>query len=136
MSELEEMIQNLDSDEYSYYYHITGKGRGDEIIENGLFLEEPNINTTTIKMPTEMINNPVEYCENEYMDGLVKREEMIIIVVPKGDEKYLVERCNPIWIGNEKFEYIISNENILCYIDLKDLDVTYNLECQYGGKHV
>ena len=61
---------------------------------------------------------------------------MVIIVAPKGDEKYLVEKYGPIWIGNQKFEYMISNENILGYVDLKSLEVIYNLECQYGGKHV
>ena len=129
MENLNDLINNLDLEEFSYYYHITGKGYGDDIIEKGLYMEEDDLRTTTIAIPEEMINNPEEYCLSEYKNDIVKREEMVLIGCPKGDEGSLVK---PIgydnWIGNRQLNYIIRSENILGYIDLKTLDVTYNPE--------
>lgn len=135
--ELEELISNLDFENNKYFYHITSRGFGDEIIEEGLYLEDGNLNSTTIEIPKEMIEEPVKYCEGEYLDGIVKRQEMVIIGCNKGEEKYIVEKCYiPKWIEEQKFEFIIPSEYILGYIDLKTLEVVYNLEYQYGGKHV
>ena len=135
--ELEELINNLDFENNRYFYHITSQGYGDEIIEEGLFLEDRNLNSTTIEIPEEMIEDPVSYCESEYVDGLIKRQEMVIICCEKGEEQYIVRNCDiPKWLGNQKLDYFIPIEYILGYIDLNTLDVKYNEECQYGGRHV
>jgi len=126
---MQELIESLDLEEFSYYYHITGKGYGNDIIENGLYMEENDLRTTTILLPQEMLDNPEEYCLSEYKNDIVKREEMVLIGCPKGDESNLVK---PIgfdnWIGNQQLNYIIRSENILGYIDLETLDITYNPE--------
>lgn len=135
--ELEELIFNLDFQNNRYFYHITGKGFGDEIIEEGLFLENEDLRSTTIELPEEMINDPITYCESEYIDALVKRQEMVIIGCAKSEVSYVVEKSSiPKWIGDQKLEYVIPNGYILGYIDLKTLEVTYNEEYQYGGRHV
>lgn len=135
--ELEELIENLDLEEMNYFYHITGKGYGDDIINEGLFLLEKELRTTTIPLPIEFLKNPQEYCESEYTTTLVKREEMVIIGCEKGEEKYIVEKLDDSkWIGNQKFDYMVSNRYILGYIDLETFEVTYNYEYEYGGRHV
>ena len=135
--ELEELIFNLDFQNNRYFYHITGKGFGDEIIEEGLFLENEDLRSTTIELPEEMINDPITYCESEYIDALVNRQEMVIIGCAKSEVSYVVEKSSiPKWIGDQKLEYVIPNGYILGYIDLKTLEVTYNEEYQYGGRHV
>lgn len=135
--ELEELISNLDFENNKYFYHITGRGFADEIIEEGLYLEDSNLNSTTIEIPKEMIDDPINYCESEYTSTLVKRQEMIIIGCEKSEVSYIVEKSNiPKWIGDQKLEYVIGREYILGYIDLKTLEVTYNEEYQYGGRHV
>ena len=137
MNELEELISNLDFENNRYFYHVTGKGFGDEIIEEGLSMEDRNLNSTTIEIPIEMIEDPTTYCESEYNDGLVKRQEMVIIGCEKGEENYIVMKSDiPKWIGDQSLNYIIPSEYILGYIDLKTLNVTYNSEYQYGGRHV
>ena len=126
---MEELIESLDLEEFSYYYHITGRGYGDDIIEKGLYMEENDLRTTTIPLPDEMIENIEEYCLSEYKNDIVKREEMVLIGCPKGDESNLVHDIGyDNWIGNQQLNYIIRSENILGYIDLKTLEVTYNPE--------
>jgi len=137
MSELEELMNSLDFENNRYFYHITGRGFGNQIIEEGLSLEERDLRTTTIEIPIEMINDPITYCESEYVDGIVKRQEMVVIGCEKGEESYIVEESDvPKWIGDQKLEYIIPREYILGFIDLKTLNVTYNSEYLYGGRNV
>lgn len=131
MDELDELIHNLNTEEYDYYYHITGKGFGQEIIEEGLYLEEPNWNTTMIKVPEEMLQNIYEYCANEYKNSIDKRQEMVIIINYKDEEGSLVKYAScPKWNdGSSVLKYLVSNENILCFIDLETYNITYNPEC-------
>ena len=129
MEELLELIESLDLEEFDYYYHITGKGFGGETMEEGLYLEEPDLKTTMIKLPKEMIEDPVEYCESEYSNGHVKRQEMVIIGCEKGLGNEIIEECDiPKWIGDQKLNYLVRSENILGVIDLETLNITYNPE--------
>ena len=126
---MEELIENLNLEEMNYYYHITSKGYGREILENGLYLEENDLSSTTIKLPDEFLDNPEEYCKSEYTNGLVKRQEMVIIGCNKGNEDYLIEQVDmPMFIGDQRLNYLIRSENILGYIDLETLNMIYNFE--------
>lgn len=136
MNELKDLIDNLDLENNNYFYHITGKGFGEEIIENGLYMEDSSLYSTTIRLPEEMIKDPITYCIGEYSDGLVKRQEMVIIGCEKGEEQYLVQDIEDTWIEGNKYNYAIPSEYILGYIDLKDLVVNYNENYMYGGRHV
>ena len=122
---MEQLIENLDLEEMNYYYHITSKGYSFDILENGLYLEKDDLRSTTIKIDVEMLENFENYCSREYADGLVKRQEMVIIGCLKGDEKFLVEKTD---IPHDGLNYLIRSENILGYIDLKTLEVIYNSE--------
>ena len=129
MEELQNLIDSLDLEELDYYYHITGRGFGDEIIEDGLYLEEADLKTTTIKIPQELLENPFEYCKEEYTNGLSKRNEMIIIGCSKDEGNDIIYSADiPKWSGNQELKYLIRSENILGYIDLETFNVTYNPE--------
>ncbi|MBQ9071730.1 MAG: hypothetical protein IJY25_01045 [Bacilli bacterium] len=137
MNELQEFIENLDLETNNYYYHITGKGFGDEIIEEGLSLEDRNLNSTTIEVPIEMLNDPVSYCTGEYSNSTVKRQEMVIIGCEKGEEEYIVTKAyQPKWMGDQRLDYLVPNEYVLGYIDLETLEVIYNFDYKYGGRYV
>ena len=137
MDDVEELINNLDFENNNYYYHITGRGFGDEIINDGLYLLDKDFRSTTIRIPQEMIDDPSDYCSKEYSDGrIVKRQEMVIIGCVKGEERYLVSETYPKWVGDAKFKYVIPSENIVGYIDLEDLSVVYNDFYEYGGRNV
>ena len=126
---MEELIESLDLGEMNYYYHITSCGLGDDILENGLYLENKDLSSTTIKLSNDILENFENYCKGEYIDNLVKRQEMVIIGVPKDEEDYLVEKAYiPKVIENQRLNYFIKSENILGYINLKTLEVIYNLD--------
>lgn len=135
MDDLTELFENLDLENMSYFYHITGKGNGNKIIDEGLLLKEQNLLSTSIRISDFMIQNPIEYCKGEYQTLISKREEMVIIGCYQDEEESIVEPTDN-WRGSEQYNYIISNKNILCYIDLETLDVIYNQEYGYGGKYV
>lgn len=129
MEELKELIESLDFEEFDYYYHITGKGFGDNTIQEGLYLEEPDLKTTMIKLPIEMIEDPIGYCTNEYSNGHIKRQEMVLIGCEKGEENNIINNADiPKWMGDQKLNYLVRSENILGYIDLETLDIVYNPE--------
>lgn len=123
---MQELIESLNLEEFDYYYHITGKGYGTDIIENGLYLEECDLKTTTIELPQEFINNPEEYCSSEFVNSIVKRNEMVIIGSTKEEGNNIIIETEPKWIGDQELKYLIRSENILGYIDLETLDITYN----------
>ena len=126
---MEELIESLDLGEMNYYYHITSRGLGDDILENGLYLESNDLSSTTIKLSNDILEDFENYCRNEYVDNLVKRQEMVIIGVPKDEEDYLVEKAYISKItDNGKLDYFIKSENILGYINLETLEVIYNLD--------
>ena len=135
MDELQELMNSLDFENNSYFYHITGKGFGNDIINDGLYLENDDIRSTTIRIPQEMIDNPEDYCKKEYNNGIIKRQEMVLIGCDKDEEDYLITNADT-WIGSDKFKYVIPNDYILGYIDLEDLTVTYNEYYKYGGRNV
>ena len=91
---MQELIQSLDLEEFDYYYHITSKGYGSEIVNNGLYLEEPDLRTTTIRLEQDILDNLEEYCMGEYNDTLSKRQEMVLIGCPKGEGKFLIEETD------------------------------------------
>ena len=93
---MEELIENLNVEDMDYYYHITSKGFGADIIESGLYMEEKDLKSTTIKLNEDFFNNPEEYCKSEYKNGHVKRQEMVLISCYKGEEYNLInEVYNP-----------------------------------------
>ena len=127
MEELQTLIDNLDLEELDYYYHITSRGFGDEIISDGLYLEEPDLRTTTIKLPKELLDNPFKYCEEEFADGVSKRKEMVMIGCFKDDGNNIIFPADiSKWSGDQELKYLIRSENILGYIDLETFNVTYN----------
>ena len=132
---MEELIHNLDFEEINYYYHITSKGFGMDIINNGLYLEENDLRSTTIKLSKEFLENPERYCKLEYVNGSVKRQEMVLIGCSKYDEKYLIRNTDiPIYLNGNKMNYLIRSENILGYIDLETLNFIYNVEYIFDYK--
>ena len=130
---MEELVDNLNLEEMNYYYHITSKGFGNDIIENGLYMQENDLKSTTIKITEEFLEDPIIYCKSEYKNGHIKRQEMVIIGCYQGDESYLIQRSDaPKFVGEEKLGYFVKSENILGYIDLESLNVIFNPEYGYG----
>lgn len=120
--------ESLDFDNNRYFYHITSKGIGSEIIDKGLLLEEPALNTTTIEITLDMMDGIGKYIEDEYMPkSIMRREEMVILGIPIDDIDYVIEK------SNDYLPYIISNRYVLGFIDLKTLELYRNEEYEFSN---
>lgn len=117
-----EFFENLDFDNMDYFYHITAAGNGRRIIEDGLYMEDFKLSSTTNMLTKELIEEIDEFLEKKGEQVTRKSEEMVIIACEKGDSEYLVQKRSGL-SGNE--EYMILPENIIGYIDL--LNPNYNI---------
>lgn len=127
--ELEFILKEIfDFDSNRYFYHITSKGIGSKIIDKGLLLEEPALNTTTIEITPDMMNEIGKYIEDEYMpSSVMKREEMVILGIPIDEVDYVIEK------SYDYLPYIISNKYVLGFIDLKTLQLYENREYEFSN---
>lgn len=126
---IEETLNNeFDFDSNRYFYHITSKGTSKLILEEGLFLEEPKLNSTTVEITIDMMEGIGEYIKNEYMpNSVMKREEMVILGIPYDEVAYSVEKS----VGMMPF--VIDNKYVLGYIDLKTLEFYENYNYEFGN---
>ena len=120
--------ESLDFENNRYFYHITSKGVGSEIVDRGLFLEEPSLNSTTIEITPSMMDEIGKYIEAEYVPhSVMKREEMVILGIPNDEIDYVIEK------SNDYLPYIINNKYVLGYIDLQTLELFKNEEYEFSN---
>ena len=100
-TDIESLYNSLDFTEYDYFYHITGRGNGESIIEKGLLVEGSNIInannllfTTTIEITEELTPTLEDFIalieENSYISRLRDTSEMVILAAPKDYNKELI----------------------------------------------
>lgn len=125
---VEELFNNLDFENYSYFYHITGGGNGESICNEGLLMEEKELRSTTIEIKSEMIKDVKNFILNERGNNVRKTDEMVIISCPKEEVNYLVKNNNYIssnWENDKTPEYIIPSEYIMGYIDMRESEENF-----------
>lgn len=126
---IEETLNNeFDFDSNRYFYHITSKGTGKLILEEGLLLEEPKLISTTIEITPNMMAGIGSYIKDEYAPtSVMKREEMVILGIPYDEVEYSIEQS----LGT--MPYVIGSKYILGYIDLKTLEFYENYNYEFGN---
>lgn len=140
---VEELFDNLNFEEYDYFYHITGSGIGEHICNDGLLMVEKRLGSTTIEITPAMINDVQSFILNERCNSIRKTDEMVIISCPKDERNFLVQKNNYIngeWVNDNFPEYIIPSEYIMGYIDMRNNDdefifyqnSNYYLDDSYG----
>lgn len=130
-----DFLENLDFDENVYFYHITEKGVGEKIINNGLLMVDSHFWSTIIQITPDMLENPYDFLKNEKSNNIRGTEEMVIISCDKEDVKYLVKKNtsqNFDWNLEDDPEYIILKDNIVGYIDLTYLEYPLFLNPDYS----
>ena len=141
--DLEKLIHFFDFENCDYYYHITGKGIGEMIIEEGLLVDGTNIldtdnlkDTTTIEITPEMVSTYEEISAlvEEEIDNPLLRDtsEMVIIGSPKEAKKQIVHDYDKIK-EEHYFQGIISSHNIMGYIDENHI-FNPNSNYEYGNE--
>ena len=124
---LEEILDFFDFENCDYYYHITGKGVSDMILEEGLLVDGTNIlgtnnlkDTTTIEITPDMVAtfDDLKKLVDDEINHILMRDasEMVIIGSLKEDNKRIVNNYNQ---NKDEHFYrgIIPSNHIMGYID-------------------
>lgn len=127
--DFEEKFKELVSlEDIMYYYHIT-PNNADEICEDGLYLLENRLSSTTIKIPEEFIKDPIEYALHERGEGYRKNASIVLLGIPEDEVDYAIEknRNKPSnWNEFEYPEFLIPPHYIVGYIDTNDFNIIIN----------
>lgn len=108
--DVQDFFENLDFEDMVYFYHITGKGNGNNIMENGLFMEDSKLSSTLNQLDIKEINKINEFIIKRGNQIAKHNDEMVIVGCYKEDVPYLVKK------GDN--DYIILSENIIGYIEI------------------
>ena len=124
-------------DDVRYLYHVTNVDPN-LILEEGLFLQENDIFTTTIEIPKEFFNDPIQYCLDER--GKEYRENPYIVLLGIPIEHFntcVVKNYKEpsIWDKEQLPKFIIPSEYILGYIDTNNFNITINENYELINEH-
>ena len=67
-----------------YFYHVTNQN-GDEICNDGLYLVDKRLDSTTIEIPQEFIDDPINYCLQENGENYRKNPNIVLLGIPEED---------------------------------------------------
>lgn len=138
---IEDTIPFFDFENYDYYYHITARGIGDLICEEGLLVDGTNIldvsnlkDTTTIEITPDMVANQedfIQFVKGEIKNNLLRdTSEMVVIGSPKDLEKEIVSDYDQSKNGHF-FQGIIHANMIMGYYN-QELEFVCNENYAYG----
>lgn len=133
---IEEFIKELNFEENDYFYHVTKKGNGDKIIEEGLYVDGNNIldfdnilETTTLPLTQDIVLNVSSlkiFLEEELtIHGLRDKSELVVLGAPKTCMKQIVSEFDSFKDGIY-YEGIINSEYIMGYFNKDSLEFTPN----------
>ena len=133
LEELRNALENIMSEEeISLFFHLTSRDNGNSINENGLFMENKKLSSTTIELEDSFFEDPDHYVDYELGNPQTRQKEIMVFVeCLKGYENSLVKTSDG--------EYFIQPENIIGYLDLdtKYFNVNSNCELDLGyGKNL
>ncbi|NLC48664.1 MAG: hypothetical protein GX758_04825 [Tenericutes bacterium] len=127
--EFEEQFRELVGlEDVSYFYHVTPEDP-EQICEEGLFLLENRLSSTTIEIPQEFIDDPITFSLGERGDGYRENASIILLGIPDENVKYAIEKnyVKPRSWNNIEFpEYVIPPTYIIGYIDTSTVELTLN----------
>ena len=142
---ISEFINSLDFDDYDYFYHVTGNGKAESIMEEGLLVNGTNIlDTDNILFTTAAPIYPEDVIDEntfikELLDGELSNSkfrdtnEMVIIGAPKEHEQDIVNEYLD-YIDGEFYEGVVDSSYIMGYFN-KDHEFTPNMNYQYGSNN-
>lgn len=117
--DVQDFFENLDFNDMAYFYHITGKGNGNKIMENGLYMEDSKLSSTLNQLYLDNLDDVNKFIIRRGNQIARNNDEMVIIGCYKEDIPYLVKK--------ESDYYIISSENIIGYIEIDENNPSHTI---------
>ena len=74
-------------DDMRYFYHVTNQN-ADDICNEGLYLIENRLDSTTIEIPQEFIDDPINYCLQENGNNYRKNPNIVLLGIPQDEVDY------------------------------------------------
>lgn len=128
-SSFDEDFRDLISlEDIKYLYHVTN-ANGDLICEEGLFLQENRLDSTTIEIPKEFKKNPTEYALGERGNEYRENPNIVILGIPYEEIEYAIQKNfnNPKdWTKEELPNYVIPSKYIVGFINTNNLEIIKN----------
>ena len=138
-----DFIKMLNFEEFDYFYHETGSGVGEEIMEEGLLVDGTNIlETNNIAYTTISPLTPdLVRTQREFVNFLASEKsssptrevsEMVILCADKEVEGRLVEPYGEVREG-QHYAGIIRSHHVMGVIDLDTLEFSFNENFEYAS---
>ena len=133
LDELSEVLESLkNEEELSLFFHLTSRDNGNSINENGLYMENEILSSSTIELDNSFFEDPEHYVDYELGNPQTREKEiMVFIECYQGEENSLIKESDD--------QYLIYPENIIGYLDLdsKFFNINNNCELEIGyGKNI
>ena len=114
--ELDELAETLESlkneEELNLFFHLTSRDNGNSINENGLYMENKKLTSSTIELDDSFFEDSNHYVDYELGNPQTREKEiMVFIECHQGEEDRLVKESDG--------QYLIYPENIIGYLDLE-----------------
>lgn len=125
---IETFNELLSIDNTRYFYHVTNQNP-DYILQQGLFLFENRLSSTTIEIPEEFKKDPINYCLQEKGENYRKDPFIVLLGIPTEEVKYAIVKNYemPISWDKEDFpKFVIPSQHIIGYINTSDFEITLN----------
>ncbi len=140
--ELEEFVASMDFLNNNYFYHETSRGNGEEIIEDGLYVDGTNILevdnilfTTALPLTIGMVSNFEEFCgflDTEKSSGNIRDvSEFVIICSPKEYDDRIVD-LNEYYKDGKYYMGKVDRSFICGYIDMGTKKLVLNPDYDYS----
>lgn len=120
-----------------YFYHVTNVN-ADNICEQGLFLQEKRLSSTTIEIPEEFKEDPITYCLQEKGDNYRKNPNIVLLGIPDEEVEFAVVKNYELprfWEKEELPQYIIPAKYIIGYIDTTTFAININEYYEFINEH-
>lgn len=123
-------------DDMRYFYHVTNQN-ADDICNEGLYLVENRLDSTTIEIPQEFIDDPINYCLQENGNNYRKNPNIVLLGIPQDEVDYAIENNYEkpkSWNKDEQPLYVIPANYIIGYIN-NDFEIVINEQYEFLNEH-
>lgn len=132
----DEFRELVSLDGMRYFYHVTNQN-GDEICNDGLYLVDKRLDSTTIEIPQEFIDDPINYCLQENGENYRKNPNIILLGIPEEDVKYAIVKNYDKpknWNQDEPPLYVIPANYVIGYIS-NNFEIITNEQYEFLNEH-
>lgn len=127
MSELEMQLEEmLNIEGVRYFYHYTTKN-GEDLLEDGIYLDEPNLNSISYELSEEEKENIMGLlCEDKRRADRNKEKGYVVIIACDDEFEIKPVLRSPYDIDERDKPFVICPEDLMASVDLDNGELFIN----------